>query len=125
MSAAAEMSVVSRNFDTKEEVIVMTSTVVLDRTVGTLVVETAPAVPSYADPAFVNPRLADAPLANGARPHGFDRLVMRLSVTTLLWAQRRAVKGSISFEEHRRRYLVQRELEAQSRDHLRITSRVF
>ena len=119
------MSVVSRNFDTKEEVIVMTSTIVLDRTVGTLVVEAAPAEPFHSDPAFVNPQLADAPLANGARPHGFDRLVMRLSVTTLLWAQRRAVKGSISFEEHRRRYLVQRELEAQSRDHLRITSRVF
>ena len=120
MSAASEMSVVDRNFDTKEEVIVMTSAVVLDRTVGTLVVEAAPAQSSYIDP-----KLVDAPLANGARPHGFDRLVMRLSVTMLLWAQRRAVKGSISFEEHRRRYLVQRELEAQSRDYLRITSRVF
>ena len=125
MSAAPQMSVVHRNFDTKEEVIVMTSTAVLDRTVGALVVETAAAESFHADQSFVDPKLADAPLANGARPHGFDRLVMRLSVTMLLWAQRRAVKGSISFEEHRRRYLVQRELEAQSRDYLRITSRVF
>jgi hypothetical protein len=125
MSAAPQMSVVHRNFDTKEEVIVMTSTAVLDRTVGALVVETAAAESFHAEQSFVDPKLADAPLANGARPHGFDRLVMRLSVTMLLWAQRRAVKGSISFEEHRRRYLVQRELEAQSRDYLRITSRVF
>jgi hypothetical protein len=125
MSAAPQMSVVHRNFDTKEEVIVMTSTVVLDRTVDTLVVDAAPAEKPQVNPGFVNPKLADAPLANGARPHGFDRLVMRLSVTMLLWAQRRAVKGSISFEEHRRRYLVQRELQAESQNHLRITSRVF
>ena len=120
MSHMSKMSVVDRSFSTKEEVIVMTSTAVLDRTVGTLVVAAAPAEPSYIDPGFV-----DAPLANGARPHGFDRLVMRLSVTTLLWAQRRAVKGSISFEEHRRRYLLQRELDAQSRDHARMAARVF
>ena len=123
MSALSKMSVVDRSFSTKEEVIVMTSVAVLDRTVNTI--DSMPA-----DAPFVDSHLADAPLANGAHPHGFDRLVMRLSVATLLWAQRRAVKSStrfatISFEEHRRRYLAQRELEAQSHTALRITTRLF
>jgi hypothetical protein len=64
-------------------------------------------------------------LANGSRPHGFDRLVMRLSVATLLWAQRRAVRSSVGFDEHRRRYLVERELSQQGHDALRITARVL
>lgn len=35
-----------------------------------------------------------------ARPHGLDRLVMRLSLAMLLWARRRADRAQPSYEEH-------------------------
>ncbi len=101
----------------------MTSAAVLDRAEGAVdTIQTS--TPRAAAP-LVDAHLADAPLANGARPHGFDRLVMRLSVAMLLWAQRRAVRSSVGFDEHRRRYLVERELDAQSHASLRIAARVF
>lgn len=36
------------------------------------------------------------------RPHGFDRVVMRLSLAMLLWARRRCDRGTVSRDEHTR-----------------------
>lgn len=61
----AEMSVVDRNFDTKEEVKSMTASSAFGRQL-------------------------DAPAGRRARPHGLDRAVMRLSLAMLIWARKRA-----------------------------------
>ena len=68
------MSVVTRNFDSKEEVKTMTAT--LSRST-----------------------LAQA---SRVRPHGIDRAIMRLSLMTLRWARRHAERTAISYEEHTR-----------------------
>lgn len=55
-----------------------------------------------------------------ARPSGFDRLVMRLSLAALLWARRRADRAVPTREEHARRYELQRDRERRelARHHL-------
>ena len=70
---APEMSVVGRNFDSKEEV-TMTATATHN--------------------AFSTSRRP--------RPHGLDRLVMRLSLTMLLWARRHADRIGVTAEQHAR-----------------------
>jgi hypothetical protein len=74
-STASGMSVVGRNLDTEEEVDEMTATTVFQH--------------QYA-----------APAVRRARPHGLDRLVMRLSLAMLLWARQRADRSMVSHEEH-------------------------
>lgn len=69
---ASEMSVVDRNFDSKEEVTTMTATAT--------------------HTAFSTSRRP--------RPHGLDRLVMRLSLTMLLWARRHADRVGVTPEQH-------------------------
>ena len=77
MTALLDMSVVERNFDTKEEVNSMTATAgFTTRTTRTT--------------------------ARRARPHGLDRLVMRLSLSALLWARRRADRAAMTPEQHAR-----------------------
>ena len=69
-----EMSVAPRIFDTKEEVTSMTATAVL----------------------------APRTTTRRARPHGLDRVVMRLSLTALLWARRHADRVALTPEQHAR-----------------------
>ena len=80
-----EMSVVERNFDTKEEVKPMTAT-------------TASAT------AF------DRKITRRARPHGLDLAVMRLSLAMLLWARRHADRTTYSHDEQARRLQLEGEL---------------
>ncbi|MCU1440599.1 MAG: hypothetical protein JWP85_1596 [Rhodoglobus sp.] len=68
------MSVDDRNFDLDEEVKTMTVTTAFDR-------------------------LIDAPAGRRARPHGVDRLVMRLSLAMLIWARERAERDAVSHDE--------------------------
>ena len=43
-------------------------------------------------------QFVDAPAPGHAAPHGFDRLVMRLSVTMLIWARNHADRIAVSHE---------------------------
>lgn len=87
----AEMSVVPRNFNDKEEVNTMTATAA-----------------GYGDAGY-------KATARRARPHGFDRAVMRVSLMMLLWARRHADRTVVSHEEHTRMH---RELQGlQRREH--------
>ena len=74
------MSVVGRNFDTKEEVNTMTAA-------------TYPRA-EYAQATY-------SP-ARRVRPHGIDRAIMLLSLMALRWARRHAERTAISYEEHTR-----------------------
>ena len=47
--------------------------------------------------------------------HGLDRLVMKVSLSMLMWARRRAARASIAREEHTR--IVDQAAEMQRRDH--------
>lgn len=49
------------------------------------------------------------------RARGFDRFVMKLSLSMLLWARKRADRASIGREEHAR--LLAREAETRRREH--------
>ena len=69
------MSVVRRNFDTKEEVNTMTAA-------------------TYSRAAYTQ--------ARRVRPHGIDRAIMLLSLMALRWARRHAERTAISYEEHTR-----------------------
>jgi hypothetical protein len=68
------MSVDDRNFDLDEEVKTMTVTRDFDR-------------------------LIDAPAGRRARPHGVERLIMRLSLAMLIWARERAERDAVSHGE--------------------------
>ena len=46
---------------------------------------------------------------------GLDRLVIRVSLTALVWARRRADRAQLSREQHQQRYQLAREQE--QRDH--------
>lgn len=96
----AEMSVDTRILKTSEEVETMTTTTVFTHQ-------------SYAAP------------ARRARPHGLDRVVMRLSLAMLLWARHRADRGILSHEEHAIRRANALVLEREWRDAARRISRVF
>ena len=98
--AAPAMSVATRNFDSKEEVRMMTATTVFSQ--------------HYA-----------APAARRARPHGFDRLVMRLSLAALLWARHRADRGILTHDEHMLRRANALAVERDQRDAALRISRVF
>ena len=70
-------------------------------------------------------RLDELPTEDHTRPHGIDRLVMRLSVTMLIWAQQHAARNAECYEEHTRRHQVRRELHARAHEFARMTARVF
>jgi hypothetical protein len=44
-------------------------------------------------------QFVDAPAPGHAAPHGFDRLVMRLSVTMLIWARNHADRIAVSHQD--------------------------
>ncbi|MGV8883755.1 MAG: hypothetical protein ACOH19_16525 [Rhodoglobus sp.] len=46
------------------------------------------------------PRQLDARTTRRARPRGIDLLIMRLSLTTLRWARRRADRRTLTREQH-------------------------
>ncbi len=50
-----------------------------------------------------------------SRPHGLDRLVMRLSLAALLWAQRHADRTTLTSEQHA--HLVAQERALAVREH--------
>ena len=84
------MSVADRNFDRDEEVRTMTVTTAFDR-------------------------LVEAPAGRRVRPHGVDRLVMRLSLAMLIWARERAERDALSHDEHLLR--ISQARATQSREH--------
>jgi hypothetical protein len=84
------MSVDDRSFDGEKEVKTMTATTAFDRAVN-------------------------APARRRARPHGVDRLVMRLSLAMLIWARKRADRDALSHDERALRVSQARAL--QTREH--------
>lgn len=60
-----------------------------------------------------------------ARPHGIDRLVMKLSLTTLLWARRRADRHILTREQHAMRLEQVNALAERERSVHLMVSRVF
>jgi hypothetical protein len=58
------------------------------------------------------------------RPSGLDRLVMRVSLSMLLWARRHADQSALLRDEQQRRYQVRREVERREHAALQLT-RVF
>ncbi|MCU1584025.1 MAG: hypothetical protein JWM49_581 [Microbacteriaceae bacterium] len=94
------MSVVDRNVDTKKEVKLMTSTIVMHRAATALAVRRA-------------------------RPRGLDRVVMRLGVAMFRWARRRADRSALSFEDHALLMQNARQLELRERGYTVIAHRVL
>lgn len=91
----AELSVVPRNFDDKEEVNTMTATAA-----------------GYGI------------TARRVRPHGLDRVIMRVSLMMLLWARRHADRTAVSHEEHTRMYRELQRFERRERDAALLIARV-
>jgi hypothetical protein len=102
-SHAPGMSEAGRNFDTEEEVNTMTATTVFHR--------------QLAAPVLVG--------ARRARPRGLDRLVMRLSLTMLLWARHHAERDVLSHEEHALRRAVALGIQEREREAALGVARVF
>lgn len=69
-------------------------------------------------------RQLDIGTTRRARPRGIDRIVMRLSLMTLLWARRRADRGMLSHEEHTRRIELERAREQRERAAALLLSRL-
>ena len=99
-AAPSGMSVVGRNLDTEEGVNTMTATTVFQH--------------QYA-----------VPTARRPRPHGIDRVVMRLSLAMLLWARDRADRAALSHEEHALRRANALVLEREQRDAAKRIARIF
>jgi hypothetical protein len=99
-ATSSGMSVVSRNLDTEEEVNTMTATTVFQH--------------GYAVPTTRRPR-----------PHGIDRVVMRLSLAMLRWARARADRATLSHEEHALRRANDLVLERERREAALRIARVF
>jgi ubiquitin len=88
---AAEMSVDTRSFDFEREVKMMTATTDIRR-------------------------LIDAPAGRRARPHGLDRLVMRLGMAMLISARKHAERDVLSYEQHTLRLDQRRAAELRDRE---------
>lgn len=69
-------------------------------------------------------RQLDIGTTRHARPRGIDRIVMRLSLMTLLWARRRADRSILSHEEHSRRVELHRALQQRERSTAMLLSRL-
>ena len=69
-------------------------------------------------------RQLDLGTAHRARPRGIDRLVMRLSLTTLLWARRRADRGNLTHEQHTLRVEQMKALAQRERETALLVSRL-
>lgn len=52
----------------------------------------------------LTPRRLDTSTPHRIRPHGFDRLIMRLSLATLLWARRHAERTAITRDDQSRMF---------------------
>lgn len=59
------------------------------------------------------------------RAHGFDLLVMRLSIAALGWAERRADRATLSHEENSRRFRLQADLAERAHHHALRAARVL
>lgn len=99
LERAPEMSVDARNFATEKEESTMT----------------ASAVPSH---------YVDARAPRRARARGLDRLIMRLSLATLLWARRHADRTAITREEQVRIYRETRAVQRREHDAALLVARV-
>jgi hypothetical protein len=88
------MTVVQRNFATKKEVTTMTTTTI------------------------------DGRFARRHTPSLFDRLVMRISLTTLMWARHHSDRAAVSHEEHAMRMAAMRDLERTRHESLQFVSRL-
>ncbi|WP_354570090.1 hypothetical protein [Glaciihabitans sp. UYNi722] len=53
-----------------------------------------------------------APRSRRARPHGLNRVVMRLSIVMLKWARRRAERSALTYEESARLLRMQQQRQA-------------
>ena len=71
------------------------------------------------------PRQLDAGTTRRARPRGIDLLVMRLSLTTLRWARRRADRRTLTREQHTLRVEQMKALAQRERDMMLFVSRTF
>jgi hypothetical protein len=111
MERPAEMSVVTRNLTTEEEVSVMSATTVFQHQTDFQHLHEAPT--------------ASIQAARRARPHGIDRIVMRLSLAMLLWVRHRADRGTVSHEEHAMRHANEVALERDRHAAALRISRVF
>lgn len=96
----AELSVVPRNFDDKEEANTMTATAA-----------------GYGGAGY-------KATARRVRPHGLDRVIMRVSLMMLLWARRHADRTAVSHEEHTRMYRELQRFERRERDAALLIARV-
>jgi hypothetical protein len=94
------MSVAGRNLYRDEEVEIMTTVSALEH-------------------------LIESPAGSRARPHGIDRLVMRLSLAMLVWARRRSEKSIITRDEHAILFAQQRGLETRELEWNRLAERRF
>ncbi len=94
------MSVVDRSLYSEEEVEIMTTASALDHLVESSAVHHVP-------------------------PRGIDRLVMRLSLTMLMWARRRVERSAIAHDDHARQRAVQRGTETREREWTRLAERRF
>lgn len=62
--------------------------------------------------------------ARRARPSGFDRAVMRLSLAMLLWARRHAERTAITRDEHTRMRRELHDLQGRERESALLVARV-
>jgi hypothetical protein len=67
----------------------------------------------------------DCPTASRrARPHGLDRLLMRVSLATLLWARRHADRTALSREQLIREHEVRQSVQRREHDAALLVARV-
>jgi len=90
-----EMSVADRNLDTSEEENTMTATTTFELR-----------------------------SARRSRPHGLDRAIMRLSLTTLLWARRHADRTAVTRDEQMLQFRAARDVELRERGNALLAARV-
>jgi hypothetical protein len=105
LESTSPMSVVDRSLAVEEEVKTMTTTHVF--------------ASQYAA------QSSATRVPRRARPHGIDRLVMRLSLAMLLWARHRADRGVLTHEQHLIRRTTALALEREQRDAAARIARVF
>jgi len=71
------------------------------------------------------PRQLDAGTTRRARPRGIDLLIMRLSLTTLRWARRRADRRTLTHEQHTLRVEQMTALAQREREMALFVTRLF
>ena len=71
------------------------------------------------------PRQLDAGTTRRVRPRGIDLLIMRLSLSTLRWARRRADRRALTHEQHVLRVEQMKALAQREREMGLFVSRLF